>query len=145
MQKLRPQLRDDCVQFVSARYDLVTNNEVTKALKIHFGNVVDLCHQNLREKVLCNAPVLMRCLCGIERKRKPRIGGSGAFTGHHWLGVSLAMHKQGEQKNDRERNAKKPGQRASPKAHNNLLPAICQNNAAVPMKFLEHCERKRVS
>ena len=86
MQKLRPQLRDDCVQFVSAGYDLVANNEVPKTLKVHFESVVELYHQNLRKKVLSNARAMTRFLCDIEHKRKPRIGGSGAFTGHRWLG-----------------------------------------------------------
>jgi hypothetical protein len=55
------------------------------------------------------------------------------------------MHKQGEQENDGKRNAKKPEQCTSPKAHNNLLPANRQNNAAVPRKFPEQDECKGVS
>jgi hypothetical protein len=51
------------------------------------------------------------------------------------------MHKQREQKNDRQRNARKPEQH---KAYYDLA-CYLLNNAALPVKFLEHCERKRVS
>lgn len=50
MQKLWPQLRNDRVQFVAAGNDFVANNKVPKTLQIHFGNIVELCHQNLRKK-----------------------------------------------------------------------------------------------
>ena len=79
MQKLWPQFRDDCVQFVSTGYDLVANNEVTKTLQINFGNVVEICHQNptkgfVQRTHSDEVPVRY----GTEAKAPPT--GSGVFT-----------------------------------------------------------------